>query len=382
MKRKICYVTTIALSIRAFFIPQLRYLAENGYDVTVICSPDERLQKELGENIRFIPVSIARGISPATLLGSILSLKRVFQKEKFDIVQYSTPNAAFCASVAAWLAGIRIRNYHLMGLRYLGMKGVARAVFKYIEKLTCQLSTHIECITKSNMELAINEHIFKRNKATIVWNGSTGGVDLSRFSALKREAFRVDVRKELKIADDDFVFGFVGRITRDKGINEILSAFYKLDRNCKLLIIGDKEDDTVDADLWKRAIDCDNIIIIESVSDIERYYAAIDVLLLPSYREGFGMVIAEAAAMGTPAIVSNIPGPVDVVKDGETAFFVNVKDADNLREKMELFLDTLDLNAKMKNNCVSFITERFDQEILNKKILDKKNKLLLKKEII
>lgn len=375
MKRKICYITTIALSIRAFFVPQMKYLAENGYDVTVVCSPDEKLQEELGENIRFIPVSIARGISPKTLLGSIMKLKKLFREEKFDIVQYSTPNAAFCASIAAWLAGVKIRNYHLMGLRYLGMSGVAREIFKIIERITCCLSTHIECVSNSNLELAVKEHIFKREKAEVVWNGSTGGVDLDRFSAAKRDTYRSEVRRELGLLEGEYVFGFVGRITKDKGVNELLSAFYGINKNCKLLIVGDKEGETVDAGLWERALKSKNIIIKNAVRDIERYYAAIDVLVLPCYREGLGMVIVEAAAMGTPVICSNIPGTVDAMKDGKTGFLVNVKDVGSLREKMEMFLNNPTLSKEMSEDCIRFIKNNFDSRILNQKIKERKDKL-------
>ena len=375
MKRKICYITTIALSIRAFFVPQMKYLAENGYDVTVICSPDEKLQEDLGENIRFIPVSIARGISPKTLLGSIMKLKKIFREENFDIVQYSTPNAAFCASVAAWLAGVKIRNYHLMGLRYLGMSGVVREIFKNLERITCCLSTHIECVSNSNLEVAVKEHIFKREKAEVVWNGSTGGVDLQRFSSVKRDTYRSEVRRELGILEDEYVFGFIGRITKDKGINELLDAFYGIHTNCKLLIVGDKDGETVDSGLWERALKSRHIIIKNAVRDIERYYAAMDVLVLPSYREGFGMVIAEAAAMGTPVICSDIPGTVDAMKDGKTGFLVNVKDVGSLRKKMKMFLNNPALGKEMSTDCIRFVENKFDSRILHQKIKERKDRL-------
>lgn len=377
MKKKICYITTISLTIRAFFIPQLRYLAENGYEVSVICSPDEFLQNDLGENIRFIPVEIARGISPTTLIGSILKLKRVFAEEKFDMVQYSTPNAAFVASIAAKMAKVKVRNYHLMGLRYLGMKGVARKLFKFLEKLTCSFSTHIECITKSNLKLSVEEKLFPASKATVVWNGSTGGIDFEKFDCKHREQYRTEIRKNLNLSPEDFVFGFVGRITKDKGIDEILEAFRDINGECKLLLLGQKEGiDTLDPVLWKNAQNSNRIIIHDSVTDIERYYAAIDVLVLPSYREGFGMVVAEAAAMGTPSIVSNIAGPVDAVLKNETALIVKVKDSKDLKSKMEMFLDTPVLCKQMGNSCVTFVSETFDSRVLCEKILERKESLL------
>lgn len=375
--KKICYITTIALTIRSFFIPQIKYLSEKGYEVSVICSPDDSLQDELGKNIRYIPIKIERGVSFGSLIKSISDLKRVFKKERFDIVQYSTPNAACCASIAATLSGVKIRNYHLMGLRYLGFKGAAKYIFKFIEKITCVMSTHIECITKSNLDMCVNDHLFKREKAVIVWNGSTGGVDLMRFDVNKRDVWRAQIRNKLNIDESEFVFGFVGRITRDKGINEILSAYRTMDSKSRLIIIGNDEGvNTLDGDLWEYAVQNDNIIILGSVNDIEKYYSAIDVLLLPSYREGFGMVIAEAAAMGTPAIVSDIPGPVDVIKDGETAVKVAVRDSKSLMDGMSIFINDRDKSRRMSASCVKWITEKFDSRVLCQKIYERKEQIL------
>ncbi len=375
--KKICYVTTIALTIKAFFVPQIKDIASKGYEVTVICSPDDNLKYQLGENVKYVPINIARGISPGTLFKSIIDLTRVFKKEKFDIVQYSTPNAAFCASIAAKIAKIKIRNYHLMGLRYLGFNGITKNIFRILEKLTCVLSTHIECITQSNLEMCIREKLFMPEKATIVWNGSTGGVDLHRFDVSKKFEWRKAIRQKLNLKEDDFVFGFVGRITRDKGINEIIQAFRHTDKKCKLIIIGDAEGiKTLDSVVWNYALENPDIIICDSVLDIECYYAAIDVLLLPSYREGFGMVIAESAAMGVPAIVTNIPGPIDVVDVGKTAFTVEVGNIDELAKEMSKFLNNPDLATEMSGNCVEFVRSKFDSEILCEKIIERKEKLI------
>lgn len=377
MSKKVCYVTTIALSIRAFFIPQLRYLAKNGYKVTIVCSPDDELAAQLGEDIRYIPVVIARGVSPLTLHRSTKELRELFKKERFDMVQYSTPNAAFCASIAAKQAGIKIRNYHLMGLRYLGMSGPFRVLFKWLEKLTCKISTDIECITPSNLKMSVSDGLFPEDKATIVWNGSTGGVDMHRFDYKKRSLWRAETREELGLQADEFVFGFVGRVTKDKGINELLKAFSGLDGSCKLMIVGPKEGiNTLDARLWANAKNNRNVVIHDTVPDIERYYAAMDVLLLPSYREGFGMSIAEAAAMGTPAIVSDIPGPIDVIDNNRTAFTVKVKDSESLREKMQYFIDNPGMAQKMSKVCVNHIKNKFDSDVLCEKILERKEKLL------
>ena len=375
--KRICYVVTIPTTIRAFFIPQLKYLSENDYDVTVICSPDADLQEELGGKIHYIPTEIPRGISVSGSVKAIKALKDIFQREQFNLVQYSTPNAALYASIAAKATGCKVRNYHLMGLRYLGAAGIGKAILKTIEKITCANSTSIECVSKSNMELGISEGLFSREKVAVVWNGSTGGVDLGLFRYEKRAKWRNEVRSELGLSEDDFVYGFVGRITRDKGINELLKAYFELNTDAKLLLIGRVENgQTLNSDLMERARNHPNVIIHKAVLDIERYYAALDVLLLPSYREGFGNVVIEAGAVGTPAIVSNIPGPIDTVDPGVTAITVPTKNVEALAEAMRQ-IRQMDYIG-MGENAARFAKERFDSRVLCEKILERK-KVLLKR---
>lgn len=376
--KKICYITTISISIKAFFLPQLKFLADNGYDITVITSYDEELQELLGEKIKYIPVEITRGISFKNILKCTKDLKEIFLKEGFDLVQYSTPNASFCASVAAKKADIKIRNYHLMGFRYLGERGIKRTILKALEKITCENSTNIECVSHSNLELGVREKIFAENDAVVVWNGSSGGVDLKRFDFSKREIWRKQTREEFGLKDRDFVFGFVGRITKDKGVNEIFEAFCRLkEPDIKLLMIGYWEGtNSLDQELLSRAKADDRVIFSESRQDIERYYAAMDVILLPSYREGFGMVIAEAAAVGTPAIVSNIPGPIDVVEPEQTAHIIDSHNSKELFDTMEMFLSDRAKAEEMSHECNRFIAEKFDDVKLCQKILERKNQLL------
>ncbi len=369
-KNKICYVLTIAQTVRAFFIPQLRYLAENGFAVTVVCSPDETLQAELGDDVRYVPITIPRGLSPLGMLHGIGSLYTFFKREKFDLIQYSTPNAAFCAAIASGLTGCKLRNYHLMGFRYLGASGIGQVVLKQIEKLTCRLSTAIECVSRSNLEFGVKEKVFTHDKATVVWNGSTGGVDLKKFDFSQREKWRNEVRNALGYADGDFVFGFVGRITRDKGINEILTAYQGVRNKAKLLFVGNAEGlDTIDPQLLAEAQKDKNIIFHHNVPDVERYFAAMDLLLLPSYREGFGNVIIEAAAVGTPAIISNIPGPVDAVEADKTAIIVPVKDFEALSCAMKDAVDSTNIHME---KCADFAKSHFDSNELCRWILKRK----------
>jgi len=373
-KLKICYIVTIGLTIKSFFVPQLQMLSNNGFDVSVVCSPDDSLETVLGSSIHYYPVTIPRGLSFVGMIKAFFGIYSVLRKNRFDLVQYSTPNAGLVSSFASKLLGIKKRNYHLMGIRYLGEDGLKRKFLKELEKITCRLSTNVECVSYSNLDLAIKERLFPREKGVVVFHGSSGGIDTVRFSITNRVNYRKRIRTEYGLREESFVFGFVGRVTRDKGVNEILSAFSKL-HNCKLMIIGYLDEiESLDADLYKNSLQNPNIIYTGPVNCPELYYSALDCLLLPSYREGFGNVIIEAAAMGTPAIVSNIPGPIDTSIENKTAIWIPPRDEIALYNAME-HIQTIDY-VKMGIDAAVFVRKNFDQTVVNDYILKRKISLL------
>lgn len=372
--KKICYVTTVSLTVKAFFLPVFRYLREHtDWEICVICSDDPEQEALLPEGVRYIPVKMERGIS----LGGISAcaqMAKIFKEEKFDMVQFCTPNAALYASIASKLAGIKIRLYHQMGLRYLGFAGVKRSIFKAIEKLSCRLATHMECVSPSNLEMGVNEGLFCKEKAKVLHYGSTSGVDTQRFDISRREQWRAQVRGELGIPEDACVFGFAGRITQDKGVGELLTAFAGLEnRDARLLLIGSTENGE---SLLERAKQDSRVVCHGFVTDIERYFAAMDVLVLPSYREGFGNIVIEAAAMGVPVIVTDIPGPTDAMEKDVTGLVVPVKDAGALLEAMRSIACDPARREEMGRAGYAFVKERFDQRLLMEKILEDRKVLL------
>lgn len=376
--KKICYVVTKSITIKAFFIPQLKFLAENGYDVSVVCSPDEKLQELLGDKIKFIPLEMPRGLSVFGSIKAIKNLKNIFKKEKFDLVQYSTPNAAFYASIASKKTRVKVRNYHLMGFRFLGATGLVRVLLKWIEKKACKNSTSIECVSKSNIEIGINEKLFDKNKATVVWNGSSGGVDLERFDETKITEYRAEKRKLYDIKEDEFVFGFVGRVTRDKGIEELISAFSDLEKEnpkIKLAIIGGlDENNNLSKETLAKMCSNDKIISIDATPLIEKIYPMLDVLVLPSYREGFGNVVIEAEAMGVPVLVSNIAGPIDAMIDGVTGLTFASK---NVNDLIKVMREAPSFKEKgYCKNAIEYVKNNFDSKKLCEYILERKDRLL------
>ena len=374
--KKICYIVTLPITIRAFFIPQLKALSEAGMEVSVICSNDDNLQKLLGENINYIPVNIPRGIALLPMLRATRKLCRILKNDKFDLVQFSTPNAALCAAIASRLEHVKIRNYHLMGLRYFGEHGIKRLFLKGLEKITCNLATNIECVSSSNLQMAVEEKLFPLDKGTVIWNGSSGGIDLERFDYKKRDLFRKEIREKCGIEEEEFVYIFAGRITKDKGVNELFEAFFKLTQG-RLLMVGKVEEiSNLNFQLYNKALSDKRIIFVQPTMEIEKYYCAADVLVLPSYREGFGNVVIEAAAMGTPAIVSKIPGPIDTSVENVTAFWITPHDSQDLFKAMLKSQSQKKMVEDMGKNAIKYVTKSFDQNLLNLKIEQRKKELL------
>ena len=376
--KKICIVTTVPGTLKAFFLKTAIYLCENGWDVTLISSNSNDFITELDKRIRFKAIQMKRGISLKGIIATF-EMYKYFKKENFDIVQYSTPNAGLYASLASKLAGIKCRIYHIMGFRYLGFKGIKKQIFKAIDTFACKCSTNVECISKTNYELGIKDGIFSKEKTKIIWNGSTGGVDLNRFDITNKKIWREQVREELAISKEEFVFGFIGRITRDKGIDELIESFKNI-KDCKLLIIGDNElfNDSELEHKFQEFYQKENVLVLKRQKNIEKYYATIDMLILPSYREGFGMVVAEAAALGVPSIVSRIPGPLDVIVENKTAIVVEPKNISSLKNKIEWCLNNRDVVKNMEQSCVDYISNTYDSTVLVKKILEQKNYLYMK----
>lgn len=378
--KKICFITTVPGTLKAFVLKTANYLHENtDWDISFICDFDEEFKKSLPDYIHYFPVKMKRGISIAGIKAMFKMIK-IFKREKFDLIDYTTPNASLYASFAGTFAKCPIRLYSQGGIRYLGFSGVLRVIFKFIEKITCFFSTHIRPVSISNLDFGISEGLYNSEKCSVIWNGSACGVDLNKFDVSEKEKYRAEIRSKYNLKDTDFVFGFVGRITRDKGINELISAFKGIldhKSNAYLMIVGRPDNDnTIDKELYAWAKSSENVIFTGYTSTVEKYFSAMDVFVFPSYREGFGMVVAEAQAMGVPVIVTNIPGPVDAMIDGETGLIVKDKDTSSLRKAMEYFQSSSDVTKKYNKNCVEHIRNNFEQQEFFKYVLSDRKKLL------
>ena len=379
--KKICFITTIPATLDTFVLETSKYLHDNGnYDITFISNYDKKFEDKLPDYIYYIPVNMKRGISISGI-SAICKIFKIFKKEKFDIIQYSTPNAAFYSSIAGKLAKIKNRLYCQWGIRYVGFKGIKRKIFKIIEKIICMNSTWIEPDSFGNLRFSHKEGLYNKSKSSVIWNGSAKGIDLNRFDITKKDLWKKDIAEKYGL-QSKFVVGFVGRLDKDKGVNELFEAFKNLQiDNKKLLIIGSNDKkDTINQELYNWAKDNKDIVFTGPVKDIEKYYSVMDIFVLPSYREGFGSVVIEAEAMGVPVIVTDIPGPTEALKENETGIIIKKESSEQLKKAMEKLFQDKQLREEMSKNASKFAKEKFDKDKLYKYILEDRDNMLIYKE--
>ncbi|MDR2917486.1 MAG: glycosyltransferase family 4 protein [Tannerella sp.] len=363
------FVTTVPESF-IFFKGQLSYLSEY-FDICAISSQVNELDKVgQSENIKTVGIPMKRPVAPLHDIFLLLRFIRVFKKLKPDIVHGNTPKGSFLSLIAAYLTGVPVRIYMCHGLRYQGTSGIFRKVLMSMERVSCKCATTVLCVSEGVRKTLVEDRI--TDKAKVVLHGSSNGLDFNFFD--KKHYSEYSLRQQYNLSDHDFVFIFVGRIVKEKGVDELLYAFDKMSRkypDIKLFFVGEAEkQDPISP--------ASEIIIKENKSihyfglqkDIRPYLALSDTLVLPTYREGFGMVLLEAAAMGVPTIASDIIGCNNVVIEGENGLLVKPKDKESLLEKMELMYNNEQLRHTLKNNTRESACRRFEQKMVWNALLE------------
>ena len=380
--KKLCIVTTMWSSISNWIKPFLNDYNENGIDVTIVCNMDENYEKQLKSEFPFVhtkSIPFPRGINFWGSIKSIRVLKKFFKQEKFDMVQYSTPNAAFYASIAAKSCRVPVRLYCQWGMLFVSRTGIKRKIFKKLEKIICGNSTNIQPDSFGNLEYCRKEGLYDETKSCVIWNGSAKGLDLSAYDITKKEEFKKEIYEKYSISDNDIVIGFVGRLGREKGCNELILAFQKIKEdysNAKLLFVGPIEkEETIEPEILEYFNNCDDIIKTGRVTGVEKYMSAMSVFALPSYREGFGMSVIEASAMGVPVVATKYPGPSGGMIDGETGIAVEIKDVESLEKAIRYIISHSDESKEMGVAGRRYVESSFDQKLFKQKYME--NRLML-----
>ena len=355
--KKMCIISTVEGTMNSFIIPAMERFVERGYDVTFVCNMSVEFIKNNSSKFHCVNMPMKRGISLSDCFKMPWKFWRLFRKERFDYVQYATTNASFYAGVPAVICRIKTRVYCQWGLLYIGFTGVKRRIFKWVEKLLCMTATHITVASKKNLEYAVQEGLMPASKASVIGDGGTIGVDLSIFNYEKKNEYRNEVFAEYPQLKNKLVFGYVGRIETDKGIVELLQAFLNLkDQSSVLLMIGPFDELRCDlpGELVNEVKKTGRVIFHGFTKEVAKYMSAIDILVHPTYREGFSMVIQQAMAMGCAIITTNVPGPSEVIENEVSGVLVR----DHSFDELMLAMKRLGGDEKLRMNFIIAGLER------------------------
>lgn len=364
---KIVRATTVPQSLEDFCKDILRELSYK-YDVIGLSSPGPELEVVAKrEGVRVIAIPMERHISIVKDLKSLWQVWRLFRKESPTMVHSMTPKAGMICMVAAWLARIPVRIHTFTGLVFPTSKGLKRRVLMFTDWLTCACATHVIPEGEGVKADLINNGITNK-PLKVLGYGNVKGVDMEYFSRRKEV---IEKSEELR-NNDVFTFLFVGRVVKDKGIDELCGAFERIHEqypNTRLWLVGAFENklDPVSLDT-KKMIDDGNTGISavgkKFGEDLLAYYAAADCFVMPSYREGFPNTVLEAGAMGLPSIVTDINGSREIIKEGENGMIVPPRDEESLFRAMQVMLQSNIDRSRMAENARRMIGDRFEQGIV------------------
>lgn len=377
MATKLIRLSTIPGSLRSLLKGQLRFMSEKGFDVIGVSSDGEALKEvAYNEDIRIIPINMARRIAPIQDLKSLWNLWVLFRKEKPVIVHSITPKAGLLSMLAAKMAGVPIRIHTFTGLVFPTRTGVMQKTLILMDKLLCWAATNIYPEGNGVRQDLINYKITSK-PLKVIANGNINGIDLEYFSVSQvSEEQKNQLREHLGIKPNDFVFIFVGRLVSDKGINELIKAFSSLKfDNVKLLLVGpmEKKLDPLKEETLRKIETNPSIIAVGFQKDVRPYFAISNVLAFPSYREGFPNVVIQAGAMELPCIVSNINGCNEIIIEGENGLIIPPKQVDDLQKVMKQLIENTELYTHLKQNSRRMIEERYEQSVVWEALLREYN---------
>lgn len=360
---KVALVCAVPLTFNVFMRDHISAISEK-FQLSLVCNGVESdLKLDPSSRFEFEAIPIQRKIAPFRDLYALFKLILLFRRAQFSLVQSITPKAGLLAMTAAFISRIPVRLHVFTGQVWATKSGLSRFILKSMDRVTAALSTHLLADSPSQRLFLIHEGVVKASKISVLMSGSICGVDSVRFSP-DSEA-RNEVRNSLAIPKDDVLALFIGRLTEDKGIIDLTQAFGGIaakQPNLRLMIVGPDEDG-ISQKLEKLLADYrDRFHIVPYTDKPEKYMAAADIFCLPSYREGFGSVVIEAAAVGLPALASKIYGLTDAVEGGVTGFLHEPRSVEQLMKLLERYASDTDLRIQMGQNARARAIKQFSSE--------------------
>jgi glycosyltransferase involved in cell wall biosynthesis len=377
---RVAHVTTVDLSLRYLLLNQLQRIQAEGYEVVGISAdgPDVPVVEAAG--IPHFAVPMTRRITPIADLRCLWDLVRIMRREQFDVVHTHTPKAGLLGQLAARIAGVPTVANTLHGFYFHDdTKPWLRRFYIWMERVAAKCSDTILSQNREDMATAVAEHIARPEQ--LKWLGN--GIDVARFDRRRLTDSSLEaLRREIGLDADAPVIGFVGRLVEEKGILDLLQAAKAVIEaipNAQLLIIGPFDEEKPDAlrpDVAERYGVAANCRFVGMRNDMPELYALMDVLVLPSYREGFPRAPMEASAMGVPSVVTDIRGCREAADQGENGLLFRVGDADALaRSLIELLRDD-ERRARMGETGRRMAEDRFDEQKVFDRVLSEYERLL------
>jgi glycosyltransferase involved in cell wall biosynthesis len=369
--KTIIRITTVASSLKGLLKGQLNFMNEH-YDILGVASnSDNLLEKiEVEEGIRTIEVNMTREITPFKDLKAAYQLYRIIRREKPFIVHSHTPKAGTLGMLAAKLAGVPNRLHTIAGLPLLEATGNKRRLLNTVEKITYSCATLILPNSLGMKQIILEEGFCEDSKLKVLGNGSSNGIDVVHYNNVKVNKEEAEaLRQELDISSNNTVFLFIGRVVKDKGINELVEAFDDLSDihpKAKLIIVGPRENhlDPLDEKTELTIKTNKNIHAVGQKNDIRPYVFISDILAFPSYREGFPNVVLQANCMEKPCIVSNINGSNEIITHNYNGLIVPPKDTNALKDAMIYLLNDPDKTRELASNSRNNIVNKYKREVI------------------
>ena len=352
-----------------FFKGQIGKLSKD-FDITLISSPDTELEKIAdSERVKYSAIHMKRDIAIKDDVLSLLRFLWLFIRQRPDIIHCNTPKGSLLGLITGYITRVPVRIYYVHGLRYEGATGKKRQLLVTLEKLNCFCATHIIAVSQG-VKQKLQDKLTSK-KVSVIHHGSANGMLVEEFLTENYDDYAI--RESYGITKRDFVFGFVGRLVTDKGINELVHAFNMLEQeNIKLVLVGMYEPEL--DPLSQETLDIikinPNIIEVGFQTDVKKFLAIMDLFVSPSYREGFGLSVLEANLMKVPVLVTSITGYSEIVQEGKNGFFVNPKDTLALFNKMKEFSQYPDYLLSIKQQCYDEVASKYNHKEVIEKALE------------
>ena len=360
--KKICFVLTAEFAVKAFLLNHLRALSKEYAVAVIVNTNNPNFLDEQGINAKVVPLAIARDISLILDISCLLQLVKLFHQQSFSAVHSITPKAGILAMLAAYFVRVPLRVHTFTGQVWVTKGGFKRLLLKMFDKLIAFLATNIIVDSYSQRQFLLEEGVITKAKSVVFGSGSVSGVDLSRFKYSAQA--RLDVRSRLNIKANAMVFLFLGRLNLDKGVLDLANAFSQLPTGSACLLFVGPDEQNMQIKIESiLANNASNVSFVGHTNVPEHYMSAADVLFLPSYREGFGSVVIEAAAVGIPAIASRIYGVTDAVVDNETGLLHEPHDVSGLKGCIQMIKHKT-LRLKLGKQAKARVCSLFDSKMV------------------